>query len=193
MQTPSKNHLNAAKSLLRYLNQTKNYYIEYNSKGNLIPKGFFDSDFAGDKASSKSTYGYLFKISGGPVSWKSKKGSTVCLSTTEAEYTALTEATKEVEWIKGLYSEINIISPLLKPILLKGDNLGANAKAKNPVMHARTKHTLLKFHYVQEKVKEGVILVEYIDTKNMPADGLIKTLPPIVLKRFLELINIKIK
>ena len=98
---------------------------------------------------------------------------------------------RKVEWIKGFYSELNIISPLIKPILLKGDNLGANNKANNPVMHARTKHTLLKFHYVQQKVKAGVILVEYIDTKNMPANGLTKPLTPILFKEFIRLINLK--
>ena len=60
------------------------------------PVGYSDSDFASDRVSSKSTYRYLFKLAGGPVSWKSKRATTIALSTLEAETNALTEAIKEV-------------------------------------------------------------------------------------------------
>ncbi|KAK2069321.1 hypothetical protein P8C59_003912 [Phyllachora maydis] len=62
----------------------------------LVPIGFSDSDFAGDKATSKSTYGYLYKLAGGPISWKTKRATTIALSTLEAETNGLTEAIREV-------------------------------------------------------------------------------------------------
>ncbi|KAK2072714.1 hypothetical protein P8C59_007051 [Phyllachora maydis] len=62
----------------------------------LVPIGFSDSDFAGDKATSKSTYGYLYKLAGGPISWKTKRATTIALSTLEAETDGLTEAIREV-------------------------------------------------------------------------------------------------
>ncbi|KAK2073379.1 hypothetical protein P8C59_007667 [Phyllachora maydis] len=63
----------------------------------LVPIGFSDSDFAGDKATSKSTYGYLYKLAGGPISWKTKRATTIALSTLEAETDGLTEAIREVQ------------------------------------------------------------------------------------------------
>ncbi|KAK2069118.1 hypothetical protein P8C59_003723 [Phyllachora maydis] len=62
----------------------------------LVPIGFSDSDFTGDKATSKSTYGYLYKLAGGPISWKTKRATTIALSTLEAETDGLIEAICEV-------------------------------------------------------------------------------------------------
>ena len=71
-----------------------------------MPIGYSDSDFAGDKITSKLTFGYLFIVANGPVSWKSKRGSIIALSTLEAETDAFKEAICEAEWLIGLYSEI---------------------------------------------------------------------------------------
>ncbi|KAK2074723.1 hypothetical protein P8C59_008907 [Phyllachora maydis] len=72
----------------------------------LVPIGFSDSDFTGDKATSKSTYGYLYKLAGRPISWKTKRAITIALSTLEAETDGLIEAIREVQWIIGLFSEL---------------------------------------------------------------------------------------
>ncbi|KAK2068790.1 hypothetical protein P8C59_003411 [Phyllachora maydis] len=72
----------------------------------LVPIGFSDSDFAGDKATSKSTYGYLYKLAGRPISWKTKRATTIALSTLEAKTDGLTEAIREVQWIIGLFSKL---------------------------------------------------------------------------------------
>ncbi|KAK2066175.1 hypothetical protein P8C59_000010 [Phyllachora maydis] len=58
----------------------------------LVPIGFSDSNFIGDKATSKSTYGYLYKLAGRPISWKTKRATTIALSTLEAETDGLIEA-----------------------------------------------------------------------------------------------------
>ncbi|KAK2068498.1 hypothetical protein P8C59_003132 [Phyllachora maydis] len=63
----------------------------------LVTIGFSDSDFAGDKATSKSTYGYLYKLAGRPISWKTKRATTIALSTLEAETNGLIEAIREVQ------------------------------------------------------------------------------------------------
>ncbi|KAK2071914.1 hypothetical protein P8C59_006299 [Phyllachora maydis] len=63
----------------------------------LVPIGFSDSDFTGDKATSKSTYSYLYKLAGRPISWKTKRATTIALSTLEAKTNGLTEAIREVQ------------------------------------------------------------------------------------------------
>ncbi|KAK2072697.1 hypothetical protein P8C59_007035 [Phyllachora maydis] len=129
----------------------------------LVPIGFSDSDFAGDKATSKSTYGYLYKLAGRPIGWKTKRATTIALSTLEAETNGLIEAIREVQWIIGLFSELH--RPIDHPITLYGDNQGSITVANNPALHARTKHTLLKFRYVREQVKAKIVTIIYLNTK----------------------------
>ena len=82
----------ALKGVLRYLKGTKDLAIPYGNNTNLMPKAYCDSDFAGCKTIAKSIYGYIFTVARGPVSWKSKRSSTIALSTHKAKYNALTEA-----------------------------------------------------------------------------------------------------
>ena len=202
LQEPLSCHINAAKNLLRYLNGTKNLAICYgmpcsqaltevlkDSHYNpLLPLGFSDSDFASDKITSKSTYGYLFTVAGGPVSWKSKRSSTIALSTMEAESDALTEAIREVQWLRNLYSELN--RPIQTPTLVLEDNQSTIKAAKDPALHSRTKHTLLKYRYIREARQAGVFDILYIDTKRMPADGLTKPLGGEAHRNFINLIGL---
>ena len=86
--------MNTGKNLLKFLNNTKELVICYGRKS--LTNGlqfikYCDSDFAGDRESFKSIYGYMFKFSGGLISWKSKRASTVALSTLETETNALIE------------------------------------------------------------------------------------------------------
>ncbi|KAK2069106.1 hypothetical protein P8C59_003713 [Phyllachora maydis] len=129
----------------------------------LVPIGFSDSDFAGDKATSKSTYGYLYKLAGRPISWKTKRATTIALFTLEAETDGLIEAICEVQWIIGLFSELH--RPIDYPITLYGDNQGSITVANDPALYARTKHTLLKFRYVREQVKAKIVTIIYLNTK----------------------------
>ncbi|KAK2072041.1 hypothetical protein P8C59_006418 [Phyllachora maydis] len=127
-----------------------------------VPIGFSDSDFTGDKATSKSTYGYLYKLAGGPISWKRKRATTIALSTLEAETDGLTEAIREVQWIIELFSELH--RPIDHPITIYGDNQGSITVANDPALYARTKRTLLKFRYVKEQVKAKIVTIIYLNT-----------------------------
>ncbi|KAK2066228.1 hypothetical protein P8C59_000063 [Phyllachora maydis] len=129
----------------------------------LVPIGLSNSDFIEDKATSKSTYGYLYKLAGRPISWKTKRATTIALSTLEAETNGLTEAIHEVQWIMGLFSKL--YRPIDHPITLYGDNQGSITVVNNPALHARTKHTLLKFRYVREQVKAKIVTIIYLNTK----------------------------
>ncbi len=96
MHKPYKAYLLATRNLLRYLKGIKNLAIAYITIGNFQPIGYSDSDFAGDKGTSRSTYGYLYSLAGRPISWKSKKATTIALLTTEAKANSLTEAIQEL-------------------------------------------------------------------------------------------------
>lgn len=193
LQAPTIAHLTAAIGLLGYLKGTKDLAISYKGIPEPLkltqPLGYSDSDFSGDRTTSKSTYGYLYLMANGPVSWKSKRSSTIALSTLEAESDALLEAIREAKWITNLLKEVNI--PFKEPISLYCDNQGSIGNANNPTLHARTKHTLLKFHYIREEVKNNLIEVTYIPTTNMVADGLTKPLASPKQQAFLKLLGLK--
>ena len=114
-------------------------------------------------------------MSGGAVSWISQKQATVALSTAEAEYIALGSATQEAIWLCRLMTDLNINQA--KPMVIREDNQGAIAMAKNPVGHKRTKHIDIKHHFIREAIHAGTIVLEYCQTNQMIADILTKPLP----------------
>lgn len=75
------------------------------------PIGFVDTDFAACKDTHRSTSGYIFTVSGSPISWNSKSQATVALSMTKAEYIALLRASQQVRWMYLWYKEIRFKQP----------------------------------------------------------------------------------
>lgn len=103
---PNEEHWNAVKYIFQYLVGTLNYGILYSHNGETGCSGYSDTDWGGD-----STSGYVFCIAGGPVSWQSCKQSCVALSTSEAEYIALTSAAQEAVWLQQLLAEVKRNNP----------------------------------------------------------------------------------
>ena len=104
---PTKQHWTAVKRIMRYLRGTQDYGLLYTRNDKKDVEGYSDADWAGDVNDRKSTSGYLFKMGGGAVSWRSKKQTNVALSTAEAEYMALASAAQEAIWLRQLNSELN--------------------------------------------------------------------------------------
>ncbi|KAK2072709.1 hypothetical protein P8C59_007046 [Phyllachora maydis] len=98
----------------------------------LVPIGFSDSDFTGDKATSKSTYGYLYKLAGRPISWKTKRATTIALSTLEAETDGLTEAIREVQYtlLKFRYVREQVKAKIVTIIYLNTKYMPADGLTK---------------------------------------------------------------
>ena len=105
----NKSHWIALKQILRYLNGT-------------VKQITFDGDKpkTGNKDDRKSTSGYLFRIAGGPVSWRSKNQDTVALSTAEAEYLALSSAAQAMMWLRRLNSDLG--NKQKRPTIVNEDN-----------------------------------------------------------------------
>ena len=116
---------------------------------------------------------------GAPMSWGSKKQSSVSLSTSEAEYIALSLAIQEGKWVHRLLCEIldaaeDKSGPELK---IMEDNQSCIKMTKNPVNHGRAKHIDIKYHHIRDEVKRGDVTLEYCDTAMMLADIMTKGLP----------------
>ena len=112
----------------------------------------------------------------------SEKQPVVALSTTEAEYIALCSAVQEAVWLKRLLAELRPYDAN-KPITIHEDNQGTIAIAANPIAHARTKHTDVKYHFVPEARDTGQIVVHYCPSDIMTADILTKPLPKMRFQR----------
>ena len=173
---PSSKHLLAAKRVLRYLQGTRNRGIIYRPPPMRLT-GYSDADWAGDIDSRRSTTGYVVMLNGGAIAWRSHRQPTVALSTMEAEYMALTEAAKELKWLRTLLGELGYKNNNnSEATVLHSDNQSAIALAKNPVSHARAKHIDIRHHFIREAIQDNIIWVQYIPTSEMTADSLTKAL-----------------
>ena len=94
---------------------------------------YSDSDWAACPNTRRSVTGYVLLLGKSPVSWKSKKQSTLSKSSSEAEYRAMASASSETTWLVRLFTELGITD--LKPVTLYCDNQSAIHIGKNPVFH----------------------------------------------------------
>ncbi|KAL5768311.1 hypothetical protein ACOSQ2_015094 [Xanthoceras sorbifolium] len=186
MSCPGKAHWNAVKWILRYLRGTSEACLEFSrSSSSLV--GFVDSDYAGDLDKRRSLTGYVFTLGGSAVSWKASLQPVVALSTTEAEYIAITEVIKEALWLRGLYGELSSCSDATTIFC---DSQSAIHLTKDQMFHERTKHIDIKFHFVRDIIAQGQVTVKKISTHDNPADMLTKSLPNVKFKHCLNLISI---
>ena len=184
LNCPRTIHLKAAKHVLRYLKGNPGLGIEFSHQPKFSLEAYCDADWAGDKQDRKSTTGYVVIASNGAICWKSKKQSVVSLSTTEAEYMAVGEVTKEVLWIKNMISELHLEVPL--PVTIHEDNNGCLNLSKNPVHHSRTKHIDIRHHFLRDHVQSGDITLRAIRSQDMIADMLTKNLGAVQFQKLVK-------
>ncbi len=157
--------------LLKYLYNTRNKNILFS--GQLVSLvGYSDSDWAGDPTNMTSTSGYVLFLANAPILWQSKLQPIVALSSTEAEYIALSTTAQETIWLKTLLRELGYQMRI--PTTLFCDNQGAIQLTKNGNQRKRTRHVGIKYHHVRNLEEIGEIIVSKMHTSNMIADILTK-------------------
>jgi hypothetical protein len=122
-------------------------------------------------------------MGGAAISWSSKIQSTPALSSTEAEYIAVSRATQEAIWLRQLLEELGHKQTV--PTELQCDNQGALALIRNPGNHPRTKHIAIRYHYIREAVVSGQLQVRYCPTNEMAADIMTKSLGRVKHEQFM--------
>ena len=170
---PSMAHFHALKHVVRYLKGTRNYSLKYYG-GSSEHIGVSDADWAQDRDDRKSYTGYAFIVNGAPVSWNSHKQSTVALSTLQAEYMALSDASRECIARSHFYEELEL--PIPTPVI-HSDNQGALVTAQDPTNYSRTKHIDLRYHFIRDCIEDGTLAIDYVPGEDNPADIFTKALP----------------
>ena len=143
---------------------------------------YTDSDYAGDVDDRKSTSGYVFLLSDGAVSWSSKKQPVVTLSTTEAEFVAAASCVCQGVWMRRVLEKLGHSQGKCTTVLC--DNSSTIKLSKNPVMHGRSKHIDVRFHFLRDLTREGVVELKHCVTQEQVADIMTK---PLKLDVFLKL------
>ena len=159
-----------------YLQGTRQLGIKYGpvKASELELEGYCDSDWGSDLNTRRSTTGWVFMLGGGAVSWGSKLQPTVALSSSEAEYMAASAAVQEAVHMRSLLSSLDMEQH--GAIKIYEDNQGCIALSENPVMHRRTKHIDIRYHFIRERVESGEVKLCYVPTEQQLADLLTKPL-----------------
>ena len=166
--------MKAVKHILRYLKGTLSSGIYYPRDTTCTLHAYCDSDYANDASDRKSVSGYVFFLGTCIISWESKKQQVLATSTTEAEYISLFVASQEAMFLRGIVGELLNDAPQVA--LIRCDNNGALALAKNPVFHKRSKHIDVKYHAIRERVNNHCIQIARVDSGDNIADCLTKPL-----------------
>ena len=135
-----------------------------------------------------STSGYVIKVFGNVIDWKSRKQRTVTKASTYAEYVALSVAVDEVKFVVELMKNCNI--KVSDPVKIFGDNTGAINIANYGNFTKNSKHIEIHYHYVHESVKQNETVLIKIDSKYNIADIFTKALCKDKFENFRKLFNI---
>ena len=144
-----------------------------------ILTGYADANWAECRIDRKSNSGYIFLLNGGAISWACKKQTCVSLSTTEAEFIALSEAAKEAVWIRKILADLDCEQRT--PTLIYEDNQSCLSLIKDERLSNRSKHIDTKFFFVKDLIDKGLIICQYCPTEKMLADMMTKPLSKIKL------------
>eukprot|EP00253_Pinus_taeda_P035426 PITA_35426 len=175
LQNPRESHWKAAKRILRYVRGTIQFWIiHYSAKAAPLLVGFTDSDWAGDHDDRKSTAGYVFTLGSGPITLACKKQAAISLSSAEAEYRGVVEASKEALWLRQILLEFGFEQQ--HPTTLWCDNQSAIQLCKDPVQYQRSKHIELHMHFIIKLIHDHVLEVQYCSTDDQVADIFTKAL-----------------
>ena len=164
MDAPAPVHLKEMYKVIRFVLSTKDYGLNFEQRKDMKKwtlKVLSDSDFA-------SLFGYIIYFCGIPIAQRSKGMKSVVLSTTEAEYMALSEIVNELMFIVQLLQTMNIEVEL--PITVHVDNVGAIWLSNNRRTSDRTKHIDIRTSFVKEYQEDGKIIIKFVKSEKNEAD-----------------------
>ncbi|GKC60700.1 hypothetical protein Tco_1088298 [Tanacetum coccineum] len=175
---PGDAHWTAVKNILMYLRNTKDMFLVYggDTKRELRVSCYTGAGYLTDADDMKSQTGYVFILNGGSADWKSTKQSIFATSSTNAEYIAAFDASKEAVWIRKFIFGLGVIPTTEEPINMYCDNTRAIAIVKDHGVTKGARHFCAKVHYLRETIEMGDAKIEKVDTDDNLADLFTKAL-----------------
>ena len=147
VEDPTLEDWTAVKRIFKYLRGTSKLGLIYpEDDASTMLHGYCDADWAGDKEERKSTGGFVLKIGKCLVSWRSQKQAVVAPSTSEAEYIALFEISKEITWLRRLLKELGFEQK--NPTIVREDNQSCISWTRDN-HNDKTKQIDIKYHYTR--------------------------------------------
>ena len=128
--------------------------------------------------------GFVIYLRGVPVSWKSRGQKSVTLSSTEAEFVALSEAAKEIKFIVQILESMKMKVEF--PIIVRVDNVGAIGLSKNLSTSQRTKHIDVRYNFVREFVEDEFIKIIFVKSEENHADIFTKNVNREIFEKHVE-------
>jgi Reverse transcriptase (RNA-dependent DNA polymerase) len=186
---PAVKHWNALIRVFNYLQSCPDLGIYYSRTGNSTITGYSDASY-NIHYSCRSQLGYLITLANGPIHWKSSKTKVTCLSSTEAEYMAISDLGREIQSFSNLYEALSLRLP--KPIIIFEDNLGTIAMCVSDSYTARSKHIAVRYHHIRDLVNSNLVKIMHIKTQDQPADMLTKGLHKSQFLKLRHLLHLKL-
>jgi hypothetical protein len=121
-KNPGISHWNGIKKALRYIQGTKGLMLTYERSGSLEIVGYSDSDFADCLDTDRSTSDYVFKLTGGAISWSSFKQTIMTSSAMYAEFVPCYEAVGQAMWLKKFVPGLRVVDNIERLLKLYCDN-----------------------------------------------------------------------
>jgi hypothetical protein len=176
MERQTEMHMATVKRIMRYLKGTLSLGILYKCKADkeLMLQGWSDSDYAGDHDDRKSTSGFIFTMSDSAICWSSKKQPIVTLSTTEAKHVAAASCACQCIWLRNVLVHLDMKQT--NSTSINCDNSSSIKLSKNPIMHGRCKHIDVRYHFLRDLNKEGIIELKFCKSQDQLADIMTKAL-----------------
>jgi hypothetical protein len=167
MAGPSKKQWDMGLDVVQYLKGAKDLgltYKQHKDYKDMCVIVHADSDFANDKVSGKSIYGYVVYVGGNAITWKSKKAQSTATSTTIAELDAIYHCGTECKWIGEFLVSLGVKKDATFHIY--SDNQSAVKVLKGEKYLDCTKHETVKIEYLRDLIKGCLLMVERIGTGN---------------------------
>ncbi|CAI7799815.1 unnamed protein product [Closterium sp. NIES-54] len=142
----------------------------------VVLTGHFESSFADDAETHRSTQGYCFSLGSGAVSWRSTRSSSVSTSTAEAEIYAGAMAAHELRWLTFLLTDLSE-RPSSAPTLFT-DNKATILIRQEPRLESRLKHIKVRYFLLQELQRRGQVRFDFAESEANTSDIFTKALPP---------------
>ncbi|GJZ67398.1 retrovirus-related pol polyprotein from transposon TNT 1-94 [Tanacetum coccineum] len=170
---PTEKHLHAVKIVFKYLRGTVNRGLWYPKDSSIRLTSYADVDHAGCQDTKRSTSGCMQLLGDKLVSWSSKRQKSAAISSTKAEYIAMSDCCAQTLWMRSQLTDYGLG---FNKIPMYCDNKSAIALCCNNVQHSRSKHIDIRFHFIKEQVENGVVELYIFNTEYQLADIFTKAL-----------------